>query len=137
MLANSEGNIVIYALLVYETDANFGERDALEPESTYVSAWRAYYNAAVEAGIYAGGHPLETVSAATTVRHDDGRRLVQDGPYANTKEQLGGLLLLDLATLDEALDWAARCPTAAHGAVEVRPIASDVEQRITGDDLAR
>lgn len=128
---------MIYALLVYETEADFRHRDATAPESAYIGAWRAYYNAAVDAGVYAGGHPLETAGAATTVRHGDGRRLVQDGPYANTKEQLGGLLLLDLPTIDAALDWAARCPAAAHGAVEVRPLAPDVKQRITGDDLAR
>jgi hypothetical protein len=137
VLASCEEKFVIYALLVYETEDDFGHRDADESESIYISAWRAYYNDAVDAGIYAGGHPLETPSAATTVRNGNGRRLVQDGPYANTKEQLGGLVLLDLPTLDEALSWAARCPAAALGAVEVRPLALDIFQRITRDDLAR
>jgi hypothetical protein len=127
---------VIYALLVYETEEDFGHREADESESTYISAWRAYYKEAVDAGIYAGGHPLETASTATTVRNAD-RRLVQDGPYANTKEQLGGVVLLDLPTLDQALSWAARCPAAVHGAVEVRPLALKVHERITRDDLAR
>jgi hypothetical protein len=132
--ANTEESFVIYALLVYETEEDFDNRNSAEPESMYIGAWRAYYNAAVEAGIYAGGQPLETAAFATTVRHGDGCRLVQDGPYANTKEQLGGLVLLDLPTLDEALDWAARCP--AHGAVEVRPLAPDVKQRIVRDELS-
>lgn len=56
------------------------------------------------------------------MRLKDGRRQVQDGPYADTKEQLGGFIVLDLPSLDAALDWAARCPAAATGAVEVRPI---------------
>jgi hypothetical protein len=128
---------VIYALLVYETEADFAHREAGVPESAYIGAWRAYYTAMVDAGIYAGGHPLEAAVAATTIRHDRGRRLVQDGPYANTKEQLGGLVLLDLPTLDAALEWAARCPAAAQGAVEVRPLAPDVKHRITGNDLVR
>jgi hypothetical protein len=56
------------------------------------------------------------------VRLRDGQRHVQDGPYADTKEQLGGFYLIDVPDLDAALDWAARCPTAADGAVEVRPL---------------
>jgi hypothetical protein len=128
---------VIYALLVYETEEDFAQRDADEPESMYINAWRAYYNDAVDVGIYVGGHPLDIASAATTVSSAGGHRLVQDGPYANTKEQLGGFILLDLPTLDEALSWAARCPAAVRGAVEVRPLASDIHQRIIRDDLAR
>lgn len=63
----------------------------------------------------------------------DNKRQIQDGPYANTKEQLGGFTLLELPSLDAALEWAARCPAASYGVVEVRPVASEMEQRITGE----
>jgi hypothetical protein len=60
----------------------------------------------------------------------DGKRRVQDGPYADTKEQLGGFILLELPSLDAALEWAARCPSAAGGAIEVRPLAPEMHDTI-------
>jgi hypothetical protein len=119
-----------YAILVYETPQTLGARGSAE-EDTYTGAWRAYYKAMVEAGIYVGGNPLDVPELAATVRLNAGKRDVQDGPYANTKEQLGGFIILELPTLDAALDWAARCPAAAIGAVEVRPLAPLIRQRIT------
>ncbi len=92
----------------------------------YLSAWRAYYKALVEAGIYVGGNPLRGPETGTTVRLKDGKRRVQDGPFADTKEQLGGFTILELPSLDAALDWAARCPAASIGAVEVRPVSSGI-----------
>ena len=68
-----------------------------------------------------GGSALQPPAVATTVRQRDGKRQVQDGPYAETKEQLGGYYEIEVADLDTALDWAARCPAASTGAVEVRP----------------
>ena len=65
---------------------------------------------------------LQLSSAATTVRITNGKSQVLDGPYADSKEQLGGYYLIDVADLDAAISWAARCPTASHGIVEVRPI---------------
>jgi hypothetical protein len=110
-----------YAMLLYETAEDLASRD--EPEGhPYVAAHRAYYKALVAAGAFVGGAPLKAVETATTVRLRDGRRHVQDGPYAEAKEQLGGFVILDLPSLDAALEWAARCPTAAEGAVEVRPV---------------
>ena len=85
----------------------------------------------VEAGIYVGGQPLRGTSTATVVRVADGRRHVQDGPYAETKEQLGGFVILELPSLDAALDWAARCPAASYGAVEVRPVAAEIHDVVT------
>jgi hypothetical protein len=69
-----------------------------------------------------GGNGLESASAATTVRVANGKTQVLDGPYADSKEQLGGFHIIDVADLDAAISWAARCPTALHGVVEVRPI---------------
>jgi hypothetical protein len=120
-----------FALLILETPEAFATRKA--PESNpYLGAWRAYYKAIVEAGIYVGGDPLEVPETGTTVRLREGKRHVQDGPYADTKEQLAGFMILELPSLDAALDWAARCPAASAGAVEVRPLAPESKRRITG-----
>ncbi len=97
------------------------ERDAAyEQYGEFAEAGRA-------AGVLAGGEELGSTASATTVRVRDGRRLVTDGPYAEVKEALGGFFLLDCASFDEALDWAARIPAAEHGAVEVRPVHVDPE----------
>jgi len=120
-----------YALLIYETPEAFASRENGENDS-YLGAWRAYYEALVEAGIYVDGSPLHLPETGTTVRLKDGRRQIQDGPYANTKEQLAGFSILELPSLDAALEWAARCPAASAGAVEVRPLAPEAKRRITG-----
>jgi hypothetical protein len=121
-----------YALLIYETPDEFASRER-GPDDPYLGAWRAYYQAMISTGVYVGGNALHLPETGTTVRRTEGKRHVQDGPYANTKEQLAGIAVLELRSLDEALDWAARCPAAAAGAVEVRPLAPEVEQRITGE----
>jgi hypothetical protein len=82
----------------------------------------AYRAAMVKAGIYVTGNRLRNASTATTVSVVDGRTHVIDGPYAEAKEQLGGFHLIDVPDLDTALAWAARCPSAARGRVEVRPV---------------
>ncbi len=121
-----------YAFLIYENQDAFATRMASEGHP-YVGAWRAYYRACVEAGIYVGGDPLHLPETGTTVRQKDGKRSVQDGPYANTKEQLAGFIIMELPSLDAALDWAARCPATAVGAVEVRPLAPEAKQRIVSE----
>jgi hypothetical protein len=120
-----------FALLIYESPELFAARKNDENDP-YLGAWRAYYKALVEAGIYAGGDALEVPETGTTVRVKQGERRVQDGPYADTKEQLAGVLILELPSLDAALDWAARCPAAWAGAVEVRQLAAERKRRITG-----
>ena len=125
---------MLYALLIYEGPADFARRDSEAETNEYVGAWRKYYQALVEAGIYVGGNPLDAPETGTTVRLRDSKRQIQDGPYAGTKEQLGGFTLLELPSLDAALEWAARCPAASYGAVEVRPVVSEMEQRITVAD---
>jgi hypothetical protein len=120
-----------YVMLIYETPADFEARGPSVREP-YVAAWRAYYRALVEAGVFVGGGaPLEKAGTATTIQLKDGRRHVQDGPFAETKEQLGGFMILDVASLDAALEWAARCPAAATGAVEVRPMDVAMHETIT------
>jgi hypothetical protein len=119
-----------YALLIYESPEAFACRKS-DGTDTYTGAWRAYYKAMVESGVYVGGDPLDLAETGTTIRIKDGKRGVQDGPYADTKEQLGGFTILELPSLDQALEWAARCPAAANGAVEVRPLAPATKLRIT------
>ena len=126
-----------YALLIYETAAEFARRDQDGDDATYVGAWRAYYKAVVEAGIYAGSNPLDAPETGTTVRQRDGKRHVQDGPYASSKEQLGGFVLLELPSLDAALEWAARCPAASSGVVEIRPVAPELLRRVSSEDQRR
>jgi hypothetical protein len=123
--------VMQFALLIFESPEAFAARNADENDP-YLGAWRAYYKALVEADIYVGGNPLAPPETGTTVRLKDGKRRVQDGPFADTKEQLGGFAILELPSLDAALEWAARCPAAAIGAVEVRPVSPEFKRRVTG-----
>jgi hypothetical protein len=120
-----------FALLIFESPEAFAARNSAETDP-YLGAWRAYYKSLVEAGIYVGGEPLEVPETGTTVRVKEGKRRVQDGPFADTKEQLGGFIILELPSVDAALDWAARCPAASAGTVEVRPLAPESKHRVTG-----
>jgi hypothetical protein len=117
-------------MLIYEPADDFRTRDRERPE--LIAAWRAYYRALVDAGVYVGGAPLDAPSTGATVRVHGGQRRVQDGPYADTKEQLGGQVILEVPSLDAALDWAARCPSAATGAIEVRPLSPIVRDLVEG-----
>src|SRR5262249_35035694 len=123
--------VMQFALLIYESPEAFAARKSDRAES-YTGAWRAYHKALVESGVYVAGDPLEVPETGTTIKIKDGKRGVQDGPYADTKEQLGGFITLELPSLDAALEWAARCPAASYGAVEVRPLAPEAKRRITG-----
>jgi hypothetical protein len=87
-----------------------------------VAAYGAYTEALGKAGALVSGSRLRPASAATTVRIVDGKTQVLDGPYAETKEQLGGYYLIEAQDLDAAIGWAARCPGASSGAIEVRPV---------------
>jgi len=118
-----------FALLIYESAEAFESRKS-DGTDAYTGAWRAYYKAMIEAGVYIGGDPLEVPETGTTIKITEEKRGLQDGPYADTKEQLGGFTILELPSLDEALEWAARCPAAAYGAVEVRPLAPQTKRRI-------
>lgn len=89
-----------------------------------MDAWGAYTKAMVDAGVMRSGNALKPSYTATTIRLRDGRRDVHDGPYADSKEELGGYYIIDVPDLDAALQWAALNPAAAYGAVEVRPVMS-------------
>ena len=111
-----------YAILIYETAAEFDEREDDSLKGAYWGAYTAYGQSLGQGGVAAGGAGLLPPQTATTLRLRGGSRQVVDGPYADTKEQLGGFFLIDAADLDAALDWAAKCPAATRGAVEVRPL---------------
>ncbi len=110
-----------YMIMNYVGTGSFAMRDGStrDPDGP---AWGAYTKALIEAGVMRGGNALHPGHTATTVRLENGRRRVEDGPYADTKEQLGGYYLIEVPDLDAALYWAERNPAAASGAVEVRPI---------------
>jgi hypothetical protein len=111
-----------YMLLIYVDEAK-GAQAAKEQGVTQMTApYIAYAEALQKAGVIRGGDRLQPASTATTVRVADGKTQVLNGPYAETKEQLGGYFMIDVPDLDTALSWAARCPGAAHGTVEVRPL---------------
>jgi hypothetical protein len=110
-----------YLLMIYGNEA--GMLTASKEMVTQMSgAYFAYTEAMKKAGVWVGGERLRPTSDATTVRVKDGKTQVLDGPYAETKEQLGGYYMIDVPDLDAALSWAARCPGAATGSMEVRPI---------------
>lgn len=106
-----------YTILIYEPQSDFARRG----DPAYMAAWPPYTQALRDAGVFVAGAGLLAPETGTTVKIRDGKRVVQDGPYADTKEQLGGLVIIDVPDLDTALDWAARCPTTPTGVIEVRP----------------
>jgi hypothetical protein len=111
-----------YMLMLNETEAEFARRTDPAETRAYWGGWNAFIGAMAQAGVIVKGDGLQGPMLATTVRVVDGKRHVQDGPFADTKEQLGGYFVIDVPDLDAALDWAARAPCALTGSVEVRPV---------------
>ncbi|HMA87428.1 MAG TPA: YciI family protein [Burkholderiales bacterium] len=110
-----------YMLLIYSNEKQMQARSKPETEAT-IAAYTAYGEALRKAGVMVGGNRLKPSEAATTVRAGNGKTQVLNGPYAETREQLGGYFMIEAPDLDAAISWAARCPGASHGTVEVRPI---------------
>ena len=110
-----------YMLMIHSDEAAMQARSTAEIEQM-MAAYGAYTAAMQNAGILVHGERLRPAAAATTVRVADGKTEVLNGPYAEIKEQLGGFFLIEVADIDAALSWAARCPGAGHGAIEVRPV---------------
>jgi hypothetical protein len=111
-----------FMMMFTETAEDFACRSDPARAPAYWAAWMSYIGALQAAGVTVNGAGLQPPETATTVRLRDGRRQVQDGPFADSKEQLAGYFLIEVADLDVALDWAARSPAAASGSVELRPI---------------
>ena len=110
-----------FIALIYADESHYVDATPADTAAIF-QAHGEFGAAAREAGVFDGGDGLQGSATATTVRVRDGERLLTDGPFAETKEQLGGFYALECKDLDEALAWAARIPEAQFGAVEVRPV---------------
>jgi hypothetical protein len=111
-----------YMLMFTEPETEFAKRNHPDHAGPYWGGWSAYIGAMQKAGIVINGEGLQPPMTATTLRVRDGKRIVQDGPFADTKEQLAGFFIIEVPDLDTALDWAAQAPAAMTAAVEVRPV---------------
>ena len=111
-----------YLLLIYGKEADMPDTKAPADAYKMAEPYAAYTGALQKAGVLLGGARLRPTSDATTVRVSGGKSQVLNGPYAETKEQLGGYYMIEVSDLDAALSWAARCPGASQGAIEVRPL---------------
>ncbi len=111
-----------YMLIFRETSRQFDERQDPTKAGPYWGAWTSYIGAMQKAGVMTSGNGLQDPHTGTIVRIRDGARQVQDGPLPDTKEQLGGYVILEVPDLDAALEWAARSPAASYASVEVRPV---------------
>jgi hypothetical protein len=112
-----------YALLLHYPEMT---ADDLGPEALAegMREFDAYAKALEAAGVLASAEVLQPSSVTTTIRGGDGSLMVQDGPFADTKEQLGGSFVVEVDDLDAAIHWARQAPSAAWGAVEIRPVAT-------------
>jgi hypothetical protein len=108
-----------YMLMMYLEENSAVTQE--ERESCYIES-TAFANHLHESGRFLGAAPLQPTSTATSLRFQDGKRLVTDGPFAETREQLGGFFLIDAKDLDEAIDIASRVPAGRYGTVEIRPL---------------
>jgi hypothetical protein len=112
-----------YLLLIYNAESNFDNMSEAEG-AKMLQEFGAFTQSIIASKNYIGGNRLHNTSKATTVRVQDGKTLVTDGPFAETKEQLGGYYLIEAADLDQATAIAARIPAARIGSIEVRPIVA-------------
>jgi hypothetical protein len=110
-----------FIALIYNDESNYADATPEDVAATF-QAHGVFGEESREAGVFAGGDGLQPAATATTVRVRDGERMLTDGPFAETKEQLGGFYALECKDLDEALAWAAKIPEAKFGAIEVRPV---------------
>ena len=112
-----------YLLMIHSEEGGWNKLSKGEQEQG-MAAYGAYTEALKKAGVLKSSNRLQPSSASTTVRVANGKPQVLDGPYVESKEQIGGYYLIEVADLDAAISWASRCPGAGHGVVEVRPIWS-------------
>jgi hypothetical protein len=121
--ATTTGDAMKYMLMILADEQAL---QGIDPDTAtrMMAPYAAYTEALNKAGVLKSGERLRPTASSTTVRVSDGKTQVLNGPYADTKEQLGGYYLIDVPDLDAAISWAARCPGASHGTVEVRPIWS-------------
>jgi hypothetical protein len=108
-------------LLIYGDESRYAEVSEEEGQAD-MQRWFDYTNDLQQAGVMEAGEALQPTSTATSVRDDGGKPLVTDGPFAETREQLGGYYVFNVPNLDDAIKWAHKCPGIAYGTMELRPI---------------
>ena len=111
-----------FMLFLNETAEQFATRNHPEKAAAYWGAWNTFLGEIGQSGVVVSGAGLHGPHTATTLRVRDGKRDVQDGPFADTKEALGGYFVIEVPNLEAALDWAAKAPSAQYASVEVRPV---------------
>jgi hypothetical protein len=110
-----------YLLMLY-ADESAGAKVSKEVWEDMMDQFQAWSEAMEQAGVHNTFSPLHPTSAATTVRVPNGKKVITHGPFAETKEQLGGFYAIETKNLDEAIEWAVKCPGAQYGSIEVRPV---------------
>lgn len=110
-----------YMLLIVGDESQYADWSE-EDRAAEMGRWDEYTRALVDAGALVSGEGLQSSATATTLRVDRGERLLTDGPFAESKEQIGGFYVIDCKDLDEAIDWAAKLPSAERGVTEIRPV---------------
>jgi hypothetical protein len=110
-----------YAALIYRVEAEWPEQGSLASRQLN-QAWGAFNRDMANVGVLSSGTGLQPTATATSVRVREGRTLITDGPFAETREQLGGVLVFDCKDLDEAIMWASKVPDAQRGTIELRPL---------------
>ena len=110
-------------VLMLHVDDSMWPKLSREQQEQGMAAYFAYNEALAKAGAMVASHRLQPRATASTVRIENGNLQVLDGPFADSKEQLGGIYIIDVPDHKAALDWAARCPAAGHGTIEVRPLS--------------
>ena len=115
------GRLMRYMLLIYGSEADYA-RMTQEEHAAMMQAHNLFANEALKRGLLTGGAPLQPTNTATTVRVRNGKTLITDGPFAETKEQLAGIYILNCKDLDEAIEMAVKIPDALIGSIEIRPV---------------
>lgn len=111
-----------YLLLIYDNENKMADRMSGPEREAFMADYFAYTKALKDAGAFIAGDALQGIATATSVRMRAGERMVTDGPFAETKEQLGGYYLIEAEHLDDAIDWGSKIPSARFGTIEVRPL---------------
>jgi hypothetical protein len=117
-----------YLLLIYDSEADWGKMSAADQAAVY-QEYGQFTKEITEKGKFRAGGQLQTIATATTVRVRNGKRVLTDGPFAETKEQLGGYYLVEANDLDEAIAMAAKIPSARKGSIEVRPLVERAQAK--------
>ena len=118
-----------YMLIILGDESQFASLSD-EERAANGARWADYTKELVDSGTFVSGDGLQSVTTATTLHVENGERVLTDGPFAETKEQIGGFYVIECKDLDEAIDWAAKLPHAEHGTTEIRPVMEYVDPRL-------